>query len=275
MEPEFKSFRKIESYKKIYMTITQKIHGTNGQIYIKDGEIYAGSRNRWLTVDNDNAGFCKFVMQNKERLIQVLGEGRHFGEWCGKGINAGEGLSTKIFVLFDWKRYRDQCEHFPFLTYDLPVRVVPCLYTGKFSMEMIDEIMEILKTEGSRLVPVNWYMKPEGIVIELNGQLFKKVFEQEDSAWAQVHKVPNKQLPEIDVSHLLQPIRFKKILGRDEDYVRNYPENIRELVSLYTQDLTSENQLSHEQAEDRAFKKSYGKSIYPFIKEVMQEYINE
>ena len=40
---------------KVY--VFPKIDGTNGSVWIDDGIIKAGSRNRELTLDNDNAGF--------------------------------------------------------------------------------------------------------------------------------------------------------------------------------------------------------------------------
>src|SRR5271157_704064 len=111
--PEFKSFSKIERIGKLYMSITQKIHGTNAQIYIDHNHdcscefphdiksmVLAGSRTRWLEPCDDNFGFAWWVQANRDELIAKLGEGRHYGEWCGKGINSGEGLQDKKFLLF-------------------------------------------------------------------------------------------------------------------------------------------------------------------------------
>src|ERR1043165_2902547 len=126
---EFKSFNKILHIGKLYMSITQKIHGSNAQILIeespdsgwipaecgyKDYNVYAGSRTRWLTPEDDNYGFCKWVMENRQELIEKLGPGRHFGEWAGPGINSGEGLKEKTLVLFNWRRWTGK---------ELPARV--------------------------------------------------------------------------------------------------------------------------------------------------------
>jgi len=63
--------------------ITEKIDGTNAQVHITDdGEIYAGSRSRWITPQDDNFGFAKWVESNRDELIK-LGVGSHFGEWWG------------------------------------------------------------------------------------------------------------------------------------------------------------------------------------------------
>ena len=62
--------------------ITEKIDGTNAQIFIsEEGIILAGSRTRWITTQDDNFGFAKWVEENKEELLK-LGAGRHFGAWA-------------------------------------------------------------------------------------------------------------------------------------------------------------------------------------------------
>lgn len=100
---------------------TPKIHGTNASVVFnfKNGNIYAQSRNRVLTVENDNAGFAKWVDEHKNTLRNIqrkhiaLSLDHHedlpdyfvmYGEWCGPGIMKGTAinqLSEKIFVVFD------------------------------------------------------------------------------------------------------------------------------------------------------------------------------
>ena len=65
--------------------ISEKIDGINAQILITEsGGIFAGSRTRWITPEDDNFGFAAWVEENKEELIK-LGVGRHFGEFYGRG----------------------------------------------------------------------------------------------------------------------------------------------------------------------------------------------
>lgn len=60
-----------------------KIDGTNASVWIEDGEIKAGSRNRELTLESDNAGFYKFVSESE--MFKVFFEKhpnvRLYGEW--------------------------------------------------------------------------------------------------------------------------------------------------------------------------------------------------
>lgn len=95
-----------------------KLHGTNASIrQDKNGLITCQSRNRVLSLDKDNAGFCAFVnslISNDESLnwlntifnLLKSDTGKDdvtiFGEWCGGNIAAGVGLNNfdKHFVIF-------------------------------------------------------------------------------------------------------------------------------------------------------------------------------
>ncbi len=267
MEADFKSFDKILHIDKICMNITQKLHGTNAQVYIYKDEndsfqIKAGSRSRWLTEENDNYSFAKFVQEHKKDLIEMLGEGRHYGEWCGPGINLGEGLKEKTFFLFNWKRWLNKY---------LPpnVALIPLLYEGDLSLDAIEETMEKLKTNGSFLV--KGYMKPEGIVVDIDGKLYKNVFDAEEIKWKEKNKFINDKIS-MDVSHLLQPIRLEKLLSRDESYIRNYPGSLGRICSDYFKDLESENQfISNEEDLLKIEKKALGKQIFYFVKSIIRK----
>lgn len=271
---DFKSFPKIEPIVKLHMTITQKIHGSNGQILIQRRYEYnvpgvenpltikAGSRHRWLTPDDDNHGFCKWVYANQEALISILGEGRHYGEWCGKGINAGEGLDRKHFILFDWWKYdwKDDVG----IPNTLGLKPVPVLYKGKFSYEAIEETMFALKMSGSKLVP--GYMKPEGIVIDINGQKFKKVFDAEETGWKRKDKTVSVPRDTSQYDYLLQPIRLEKLLSSDEKYFREYPSSLPDIARMYVQDLIDEEQITGDEDEIKAIRKAIGSKVFHFIK---------
>lgn len=154
---EFKEFPKIyRLFREI--VITEKIDGTNAQICITpEKELLVGSRSKWITPDNDNFGFAKWAYEHKEELM-YLGEGRHYGEWWGNGIQRGYGMpkGIKRFSLFNTTRW-----------YNNPARpscceIVPILYNGIFSEKIIQECLEDLKVNGSRVVP---FLDPEGIVV--------------------------------------------------------------------------------------------------------------
>lgn len=165
---EFISFPKISRYSRP-CTITEKIDGTNAQIYISDDlkTLKAGSRNRWLSLDADNFGFCAWVVEHQEELLQ-LGPGRHFGEWWGSGIQSNYGLTEKRFSLFNTHRWGFKS------TPPACCGVVPLLYEGLFTEAAIEDALARLIDNGSFAAP--GFSKPEGIVIyhHASGQLFKK-----------------------------------------------------------------------------------------------------
>lgn len=189
--PEFQEFKKIPRLSR-EIIITEKIDGTNGVIYIDDvGNLFAGSRNRWLwgtvqnEIHNDNYGFAKWAKEHCDELKQLCA-GYHYGEWMGQGIQRNYGLKEKRFYLFNTSRWiwnahvcpienirkakeNDKLEFCPDCC-----RVVPVLYNGIFSTMLIQEKLDDLAREGSEAV--QGFMNPEGIVIYHTAakQYFKK-----------------------------------------------------------------------------------------------------
>lgn len=109
---------------------------------------------------------------NKEELVVGLGEGSHFGEWWGSGIQINYGLKQKRFSLFNthrWGDVRPKC-----------CDVVPVLYRGEFDTNKVNEVLQNLEANGSVAAP--GFMKPEGIVIyhTHSNSLFKKTIKNDD-----------------------------------------------------------------------------------------------
>lgn len=158
--PAFESFPKIERLKKAMTVIaTEKIDGTNAQIYIdpETSEMFCGSRNRWLTPDDDNFGFARWCYENKTELAK-LGPGRHYGEWFGSGIQRGYGLKEKRFYLFDSGRWTNPENNKPACCGTVPILAIREGFTEALEMALI-----ALKG-GSVAVP-GWD-KPEGVVLK-------------------------------------------------------------------------------------------------------------
>jgi len=176
---EFKQFDKIARLSR-ECVITEKIDGTNAQIYIgEDGEFLVGSRKRWITPEDDNYGFARWCHENKEDLMG-LGAGNHYGEWWGQGIQRRYGLTEKKFSLFNtsrWLNERPRC-----------CDVVPVLYEGVFDTNEINSAINTLERLGSYASPR--FMNPEGIVIyhiALNGY-FKKTIKNDESPKSRISK---------------------------------------------------------------------------------------
>lgn len=172
---EFKEFPKIARLSR-KCTITEKIDGTNASVYIGEyGTFLTGSRSRWITPQEDNYGFSKWAHERKEELLK-LGHGHHFGEWWGSGCQRGYGLTNgeKRWSLFNTKKWINNPE--------LPCccHVVPVLYEGMFETNVVWNVLEELKYNGSKASPN--FINPEGVVIwHKAGQLyFKKTIEKDD-----------------------------------------------------------------------------------------------
>jgi len=171
----FEGFASIPRLKR-QCVITEKIDGTNAQVYVADtGVVLAGSRNRWLGTEkaDDAFGFGRWVREHEEEL-RALGPGRHFGEWWGAGIQRKYGLSEKRFSLFNVARWADDRdrEKFPL---DRPAccHVVPVLRVCDFTVGNVDAELGLLALEGSRAAP--GFMNPEGVVVfhVASGHLYK------------------------------------------------------------------------------------------------------
>jgi RNA ligase len=204
---EFQAFPKIARLSRD-IVVTEKLDGTNAAIRIvtttddKAPEIpdsnfttvvyegviahwiYAQSRSRFITLGQDNFGFARWVYDNAEELV-ALGDGIHYGEWWGSGIQRGYGLpkGQKKFSLFNVSRWAPPMPHYE----GEPIYagatiaptfcdVVPVLYSGTFSEAEINGALTTLRVLGSRATP---FMNPEGIMIyhTAASTYFKKTFE--------------------------------------------------------------------------------------------------
>lgn len=173
---EFQEFPKIARLSR-EVIVTEKIDGTNGCIAIgDDGDMYIGSRTRWITPECDNHGFARWAFDHALEL-HGLGPGRHFGEWWGAGIQRGYGLpkGEKRFSLFNtirWCRHDEEPQRIE--TGDPKIEkyqqrlpaccsLVPVLWKGNFNTTEIGATLIILQADGSKAAP--GFMKPEGIVV--------------------------------------------------------------------------------------------------------------
>ena len=155
--------------------VTAKIDGTNAAVVIADGlegvlapgaiakvrnlDLYAQSRTKFITPADDNHGFARWVVEHAEELAdreRGLGEGRHFGEWWGAGIQRKYNMTRKHFSLFNVSRWtldnRPPC-----------CDVVPTLYSGPMAPDVLESCVAALAVSGSIASP--GFMDPEGCVL--------------------------------------------------------------------------------------------------------------
>lgn len=181
----FEEFPKIARLKR-GMVVTEKLDGTNACVIItQDGQIGAQSRGGLITPENDNYGFAKWVQTNREELL-TLGQGHHFGEWWGSGIQKRYGGSgnpfPKTFSLFNTSRWSPGVAgNFENRTPPTCCAVVPVLYVGDFDTTVIDTVVDKLAQDGSVAAPGS---KAEGVVIWLQAaRIFMKKTIEKDAEW--------------------------------------------------------------------------------------------
>ncbi len=168
----FTPFRKIPRLNRT-CTITEKIDGTNACVHVTEaGDILTGSRNRWITPEDDNFGFAAYVQANRDAFL-ALGAGTHYGEWYGLGIQRNYGLTEKRFALFNVGKWNE--DNVPTGLY-----VVPTLYVGSFHTSAVEFHVDLLRVVGSSVAP--GFMKPEGIIIyhHAAGHYYKVTLDKDD-----------------------------------------------------------------------------------------------
>jgi len=196
---EFHAFPKIPRFNRPFV-ITEKIDGTNGVICIDVGYVdfdaqdvnalsvctdegtftlRAGSRKRWINPNQDNHGFAQWAWGNAKELVLGLGEGTHYGEWWGSGINRGYGLTKgeKHFSLFNVNRWNEE---------NIPpscVRVVPVLVHGPTAADInrwVSNELGWLRAGGSVAAP--GFMNPEGVIVyhKAGNHMYKILLEGDD-----------------------------------------------------------------------------------------------
>lgn len=144
-----------------------KLDGSNGQIWFEDGNMKYGSRNRELSLDNDNAGFMAWAIEQKQYsdYLEKYPNHRLFGEWLvPHSIKGYLESAWRRFYVFDvmegdqylhYEDYRLKLEEFG-------IEYVPAfrkLTNGEYS-----HFVEFIK-DATYLLQDGEY-KPEGIVIK-------------------------------------------------------------------------------------------------------------
>ena len=153
--------------------IQSKLDGTCSSVWMDKDGIKTGSRNRELTLDNDNQGFCRFIEENKslyEPLFTLLPNAILFGEFLvPHTIKAYVKDAWKKFYVFDVALQRG--EEFSLLT---PEQYEPVL--NSLGITYVPTVAKLENYEGSYEEfrdKVNYLIdpsikgaSPEGLVIK-------------------------------------------------------------------------------------------------------------
>lgn len=179
-----------------------KVHGSNGGIIRKVGggveDIYFQSRERVLSIESDNAGFCFWGHSIRNELNEMFnriekacpgktGYVQVFGEWAGGSIQKGVGVTglDKFFMVFGIRISEDaECTTWePKAVYDevFKFEIHPSIYdkyffkTWKLKIDfncpglMQNELVRITE-EVEKDCPVARYFKPNAEMGSLIGE---------------------------------------------------------------------------------------------------------
>lgn len=173
MTIEFKAWPKTSRLNS-RVTISEKLNGSNGavifditeetppdgqEVMIHNYAVAAQTRTRLVTVHDDQTGIAKWVTQNYETLIQDIGLPNpipktgtfyHYGEFMTRGHKEPH------FYLFNTRRWAGKEFETPTL------KVVPVLYEGDYYEGVVEECLDDLRTNGSRVHPG---IPAEGVVV--------------------------------------------------------------------------------------------------------------
>ena len=183
------------------IVVTEKIDGTNACIIFEEidagdevldpfhhsivsdaihNTFYVGaqSRNRFIYPgkQSDNHSFAAWVYAYAQELFEILGPGRHYGEWWGQGIARNYGADCKIFSLFNTAKHKGLSVKLG----DNYINTVPVLHEGPFSVSAIQEALYDLQTLGSHAWP--GFRNAEGVAVyhTASRQVFKVTLDNED-----------------------------------------------------------------------------------------------
>lgn len=142
-----------------------KIDGTNASVWIEDGIIQAGSRNRHLSIDQDNAGFLAWAQEQSDikDFFCAMPTLRLFGEWLvPHSLRTYRESAWRRFYVFD-------------VAQDLP--------NGESSYLSFNEYQPLLDQYGIDYIPPLCVIKNASYE-QLIAQLDKNVFLIEDGKGA-------------------------------------------------------------------------------------------
>lgn len=202
---EFKKYQHLERYGTDEVDgitigecyIFPKLDGTNASVWVDDeGEVRAGSRNRQLTLENDNAGFYAQVLKN-DKLINYLNkhpQHRLYGEWLvPHSLKTYRDDAWRRFYVFDVCIDKED-EDAEYIPYDIYKSML-----DEFELDYIPPIVKIrnpsydglLKAlEKNEFLIKDGHGYGEGIVIK-NYDFYNKYQRQ---TWAKIVRTEFKEI---------------------------------------------------------------------------------
>lgn len=159
----FEAFPKITRFTNVECVITEKIDGTNAAlVFDESGALTCQSRKRNITPDDDNYGFARWAHDRSDDLFRFFGEGRHFGEWWGSGVQRGYGVSTKLFTPFNVGRFNTEIAPDEWPEQCVPLPILATCPLAELADTLASVEAEMLR--GGSVI-ADGFPNPEGVMI--------------------------------------------------------------------------------------------------------------
>ena len=256
---EFKKYQHIEKYGtsetedilKGEVHLTYKIDGTNGCVYLKDGELCFGSRNRELTLDFDNCKFVELITKDSKYInslkTYLSNHPNHiiYGEWLVpvniKRYNKDAWHKFYIFDIYD----SDSNTYLSIKTYLKEIKELGLFYIPEIAVltnPTEEDVKEYLSETGNFLIDNGL---GEGIVIKnyeyrniWGRQVWAKMLTEDFIKYKQKHREENSLHKKTDlieyqiITKYLTPEHILKEKAKpQEKYGELKPENTFELLN--------------------------------------------
>lgn len=140
----FKKYQHVEKLRNVEVEgimdgmihVFPKIDGTNASIWLYNDTVRAGSRNRELTIEKDNAGFLAWVLgqENIEAFLIDNPDLRLYGEWLvPHSLKTYKEDAWRNFYVFDVMREDEYIRYADYkdLLDQYGISYIPCLATGE------------------------------------------------------------------------------------------------------------------------------------------------
>ena len=237
------------------VTVFPKIDGTNASVWLDNGIVKAGSRNRELTLKKDNQGFYKMVKdnQNLKDFFKKYPDYRLYGEWLVphtlKTYREDAWREFYVFDVLDSMGEYIQYNHYKELMEEFNINYIPPI--AHLEGAEPDSLFRL--REKNKFLIKDGEGKGEGIVIKnydyenkFGDIIWAKIITSEfgekhkktmGSPSIKVSKVTEKQIVEDFVTEAFVEKEFSKIVNKKDGWRNEY---IPELLSRVFYELINE-----------------------------------
>lgn len=148
-----------------------KIDGTNASVWINEGSLCSGSRNRELSEESDNAGFHKWIISKLDQFLPLFVSHENYilyGEWlvphslktyrdeAWRDFYVFDVLDTFTGLMLPYEAYKDLLE-------EHKINYIPPL--AKIKDPNSENLLQLLERSGEFLIK-DGHGKGEGIVVK-------------------------------------------------------------------------------------------------------------